>query len=214
LWTFTCPEVTLYRVDSSRGSKVVDALLGEDFAGVLVSDCLSSYDPPTYRKHKCIAHHLRVIEVAARLPATQDPSCLRGWTLLLKSVVVLHGLWQQILTDQEIETKRLAVEAWIDQLLAHPCTQGGDARIKNRLAKQRPHLLGCLKDVRVEPTNNRAERALLPAVIARKLSCGNKTDCEHRSWQVLASLAATYHQTGRDYVGLLAHRVALANQGR
>ena len=61
LWTFTCPEITVYRVDESRGAKVVEDVLGEDFAGVLVSDCLSSYDPPTYRKHKCIAHHLRAI---------------------------------------------------------------------------------------------------------------------------------------------------------
>lgn len=215
LWTFTCPEVTVYRVDSSRGSKVVDTLLGDDFGGVLVSDCLSSYDPPTYRKHKCIAHHLRAIEAAGRLPGQDDPTYLRQWTLLLKSVIVLHRLWEQkVLDDEAIAAKQVALEAWIDQLLAQPVTQGGDARIRNRLAKQRPHLLGCLKDVRVEPTNNRAERALRPAVIARKLSCGNKTDRGRRSWEILASLGATYHQTGRDFVAFLADRVALATKGR
>jgi len=215
LWTFTCPEVTVYRVDSSRGSKVVDTILGDDFGGVLVSDCLSSYDPPTYRKHKCIAHHLRAIEAAGRLAGQDDPTYLRQWTLLLNSVIVLHRLWEQkVLSDEDIAAKHLALEAWIDQLLAQPVTQGGDARIRNRLAKQRPHLLGCLKDVRVEPTNNRAERALRPAVIARKLSCGNKTDRGRRSWEVLASLGATYHQTGRDFVAFLADRVALATKGR
>lgn len=215
LWTFTCPEVTVYRVDESRGAKVVEGVLGVDFAGVLVSDCLSSYDPGTYRKHKCIAHHLRAIEAAGRLPGQADAAYLRQWTLLLKSVIALHRLWEQkVLTDQDMSGKRLALEAWIEQLLAHPCTQGGDARIQNRLAKQRPHLLGCLSDVRVEPTNNRAERALRPAVIARKLSCGNKTERGRRSWEVLASLGATYHQTGRDYVGFLAERVALAKIGR
>jgi len=215
LWTFTCPEVTVYRVDSSRGSKVVDAVLGDDFAGVLVSDCLSSYDPATYRKHKCIAHHLRAIEAAGRLPAQNDPTYLRQWTLLLKSVIALHRLWEQeVLTDEDVAAKCLAVEAWINQLLAQLVTQAGDARIKNRLAKQRPHLLGCLKDVRVEPTNNRAERALRPAVIARKLSCGNKTDRGRRSWEILASLGATHQQTQQDFVAFLAHRVALVNQGR
>lgn len=211
LWTFTCPEVTVYRVDDTRGSKVVQDVLGEDFAGTLVSDCLSSYDPATYHKHKCIAHHLRAIEAAARLPGQQDPSYLREWTLLLKTVIVLHRLWEQkVLGDQDIAAKRLALEAWIDQLLARHPTQGGDARIKNRLDKQRPHLLGCLKDVRVEPTNNRAERALRPAVIARKLSCGNKTDRGRRSWEILASLGATFHQTGRDFISFLADRAALA----
>jgi len=211
LWTFTCPDVTVYRVDESRSSKVVQQVLGEDFAGVLVSDCLSSYDPATYRKHKCIAHHLRAIEAAMRLEGTKDPSYLRQWKLLLKSVIVLHRLWEQkVLGDNEIAAKRLAAEAWIDQLLAHAPTQGGDARVKNRLAKQRLHLLGCLRDVRVEPTNNRAERSLRPAVIARKLSCGNKTDRGRRSWEILASLGATCHQTGRDFVSFLANRATLA----
>lgn len=215
LWTFTCPEVTVYRVDSSRGSKVVQDVLGEDFAGVMVSDCLSSYDPATYRKHKCIAHHLRAIEAAQRLPTQADPNYLREWTLLLKSVIVLHRLWEQkVLTDAEIADKRLGVEAWTDQLLRRPVTQCGDVRIRNRLAKQRPHLLGCLKDVRVEPTNNRAERSLRPAVIARKLSCGNKTDRGRRSWQILSSLASTHHQTGRDFIHFLARRIALAEKER
>ena len=215
LWTFTCPEVTVYRVDASRGSQVVKDVLGEDFAGVLVSDCLSSYDPPSYRKHKCIAHHLRAIKAAGSLPGQSEPSYLQEWTLLLKSVIVLHRLWEQnVLTDEDIAAKRLAVEAWIDQLLARPLSQCGDIRVRNRLAKQRPHLLGCLTDVRVEPTNNRAERSLRPAVIARKLSCGNKTDRGRRSWEILASLGATYHQTARDYVAFLAHRIALAQKGR
>ena len=215
LWTFTCPEVTVYRVDSSRGARVVENVLGENFAGVLVSDCLSSYDPATYRKHKCIAHHLRAIEAAVRLPGTRDPTYLRQWTLLLKSVIALHRLWEQkVLTDEDIALKRIALETWIDQLLDPPPAQGGDVRVRNRLAKQRPHLLGCLRDVRVEPTNNRAERSLRPAVIARKLSCGNKTDRGRRSWEILASLGATHHQTGADVVNFLAQRVALAQTGR
>jgi len=215
LWTFTCPDITVYRVDHSRAAKVVQEILGEDFAGVMVSDCLSSYDVATYRKHKCIAHHLRAIEAALRLEGTKDPTYLRQWTLLLKSVIALHRLWEQkVLSDEDIAAKRVAVEAWIDQLLAQAPTQGGDARVRNRLAKQRPHLLGCLQDVRVEPTNNRAERALRPAVIARKLSCGNKTDRGRRSWEILSSLGSTHHQTGHDFVHFLAHRVALAKKGR
>lgn len=215
LWTFTNPQGTVYRVDHSRAAQVVEDTLGEDFAGVLVSDCLSSYDPSTYRKHKCIAHHLRAIEAAARLPGQSDPTYLRGWKLLFKSVIVLHQLWEQkILNDEDIAIKRLALEAWVDQLLAQTPAQGGDLRIQNRLAKQRPHLLGCMKDVRVEPTNNRAERSLRPAVIARKLSCGNKTDRGRRSWEILASLGATHHQTGRDFVAFLADHAALDKIGR
>lgn len=62
LWVFTTPQTTVYRVAHCRGSQVVREMLGDDFAGMLVSDCLTSYDPPPYRKHKCIAHHLRALQ--------------------------------------------------------------------------------------------------------------------------------------------------------
>jgi hypothetical protein len=37
------------------GSKVVDDVLGGEFKGMLVSDCLSSYDPCDYAKHPPVA---------------------------------------------------------------------------------------------------------------------------------------------------------------
>ncbi|WP_144053928.1 transposase [Baaleninema simplex] len=42
----------------------------------------------------------------------------------------------------------------------------------------------------VEATNNPAERQLRPALIARKVSCSNKTESSARTWDILASLAA------------------------
>jgi len=121
------------------------------------------------------------------------------------------ALWEQkTLDDAAIAVKRVAFDAWIDRLLAHTPAPGGETKIHNRLNEQRDHLLGCLKDVRVEPTNNRAERSLRPAVIARKLSSGNKTDRGRKTWETLASLAATAHQTGKDFIQFLTNRAALA----
>jgi transposase len=61
----------------------------------------------------------------------------------------------------------------------------------------------------VEPTNNRAERALGPGVIGRKLSCGNKTACGVRTRQVLANLAATAAQPGQDFIDRLTPHLPL-----
>ena len=77
------------------------------------------------------------------------------------------------------------------------------------LAVRRDHFLGCLYDLSVEPTNNRAERSLRPAVISRKISCGNKTDRGRMTWQVLASLSATCVQRGNDFVDYLAAHIPL-----
>ena len=66
-------------MDQTRGSQVVQEILGEDYPGMLVSDCLSSYDPLAYRKHKCIAHHLRAIKRALDDPNTSDRGYLEDW---------------------------------------------------------------------------------------------------------------------------------------
>ena len=210
LWTFTTPQTTVYRVDGSRGSQVVADVLGDEFAGMLVSDCLSSYDPSDYRKHKCIAHHLRAIAKAEEVPTQQDPSYLSQWKLLLKSVIVIHRLAVEgTLRPDDVADKRAALQRWADALLEMPRTQLGDVAVQNRLKKQRAHLLGCLEELAAEPTNNRAERSLRPAVIARKLSCGNKTDRGRTTWQVLASLGATCRQRGTDFIQHVAHHVRL-----
>jgi transposase len=215
LWTFTTPSETVYRVDNSRGSVVVREVLGEKYAGVLGSDCLSSYDPIDCRKHKCIAHHLRAIAKARQLPGQKDDSYLHEWELLFKTVIALHGLATEGIFDAaELAAKRQRVKDWADELLGRPRGQPGDVSVQNRLRKQREHLLGCLYDLAAEPTNNRAERALRPAVIARKVSCGNKTDRGRRTWQVLTSLAETCRQRGQDFLAYVTRRLPLRPQAR
>ena len=64
----------------------------------------------------------------------------------------------------------------------------------------------------VDATNNLAERQLRPAVIARKISCGNKTPKGARTWQILTSLAATCAQRTTSFIAELARAAPL--QGR
>lgn len=204
LWTFTTPNETLFHVDKSRGSAVVKQILGEHYSGVLVSDCLATYDPPDCRKHKCISHHLRAIAEAKELPDHADSAYLNQWTVLFKVVIVLHRLAVEGKLDMaSLAERRSHLENWIDRLLGESVEGIGEARIRNRLKKQRPHLIGCLYDLSAEPTNNRAERSLRPAVIARKISCGNKTDRGRQTWQILASLAVTCTQRGQDLIDYL-----------
>ena len=61
LWVCTAPQYTLYHVDPSHGSGVAEKLLGQEYAGVLVTDCHGAYKRMKYPQHKCIAHHLRAL---------------------------------------------------------------------------------------------------------------------------------------------------------
>jgi transposase len=208
LWVFTTAEQTVYRVDRSRGSQVVRDILGDDFSGMLVSDCLSSYDPADYAKHKCIAHHLRAISKAMDLAGTTDPGYLLEWKRFFHGVIALYRL-RELIGREDFTAKRCTMEHWCDALLSKPVGQSGDVSVRNRLLKQRPHLLGCLYEPAAEPTNNRAERALRPAVIARKVSCGNKTERGRDCWQILSSIGATCQQQAIDFVEYLSSHLSL-----
>jgi hypothetical protein len=72
--------------------------------------------------------------------------------------------------------------------------------VRHRLSQQQDHLFEFLKHDGVDATNHLAERQLRPAVIARKISCGNKTAKAARALVLLASLAATARQRGRSFI--------------
>ncbi len=200
LWTFTTADATVYHVDRSRGRRVVLDMLGEEFAGVLVSDCLASYENLPYRTHKCLAHHQRAIAEARRGRTRATRGSLDEWKLLFTMV---NAPWKhrEALGEGEFARQRGALESWLDRLLAEP----GDESIRKRIGKRRGVVLGCLDDPAAEPTNNRAERSLRdPGVIARKVSCGNKTEAGKIAWERLVSLAMTCQKRGHDFVSWLA----------
>jgi hypothetical protein len=58
----------------------------------------------------------------------------------------------------------------------------------------RGNVLRFLRDPRLEPTNNRAERALRPAVIRRKVSRCSKTERGARIFETFLSVMQTLRQ--------------------
>ena len=183
-------------------------LLGPDFAGVLVSDCLGIYDDLNRLQHKCYSHHLKAVSEACELHPQQGEGYLRAVQALLRTGIWLKALqagaepahWAQC-----VESLRTRAHALLDG----PRAQAQEEKVRRRLWKQRDHLFTFLERVEVPATNNLAERQLRPAVIARKISCGNKTDKGAAAWQVLASLGATCRQEGRSFIQFVAERMAL-----
>jgi hypothetical protein len=212
LWTFTCDTATVYAVEPSRGSAVVAGMLGDGFGGVLVSDCLSAYDPPPYRKSKCLAHHQRAVAAARASPEGAGSPYLLRWRWLLTCVASLSRS-RPAMGPRAFAEERARLASAADRLLAEPTASRAEEAVRRRLERRRGHLLTCLDDPAVEATNNRAERALRPAVIARKLSCGNRTEAGKRCWEVLASLAETCRQNGDDFLEWLAPRLAAQPTG-
>jgi hypothetical protein len=206
LWTFTSPDLTVYHVDHSRGRDVVLEMLGQDFQGVLTSDCLASYENLPYKMHKCYAHHLKAIAQAYEKDPSDYLLQLRG---LLHAAMFLQ-VHRGDLSPPDWAEKRQHLEVRADELLLRTPLPTGAAKVAQRIRKRRRWLFTFLDDPALEATNNRAERSLRPAVIARKLSCGNKTARGKRTWEILTSLAATSHQREQDFVNFLHPMLLLA----
>ena len=214
LWVFADEEQTLYRVDPRRKREVVHEVLGSDFSGVLVSDCLNIYDGATRVQHKCYAHHLKAISKAEhdyeaqREEASEYLSSVRA---MLKGAQGLKKA-QGEMTPEAFQKRRAALDASSDRLLrpgrADSLTETED-KIRRRLKKQRDHLFTFLDHEKVEATNNRAERRLRPAVIRRKLSSGNRTPRGAEVFERLASVVETCVQQGRSVVEYLRATMSL-----
>jgi hypothetical protein len=211
LWTFTTRNETVYHVDRSRGRDVVLDMLGEDFKGVLTSDCLASYEKLPYRMQKCYFHHLKAIKQAYE----NDPSdYLVQLRAMLKAAMFLHTQ-RGDLSPPEWAKKRQCLEDRADELLLRTTPPIGAAKVAERIRKRHRWLFTFLDDPSLEATNNHAERSLRPAVIARKLSCGNKTTRGKQTWEILTSLAATCHQRDQDFVDFLRpHLILMPNPVR
>lgn len=203
LWVFATKDSTLYRVAPGRGRNIVLETLGTDYAGVLVSDCLAVYDEVNARQQKCYSHHLKAISQALE----QGPSgYLQELRAMLQAAMALKSA---ALAGPERAQRQAALEQKAQQLLTTP-RPGVEEKVRLRLYKQRDHLFTFLDHPAVEATNNLAERQLRPAVIARKLSCGNKTSRGARTWEILASLAATCSQRGESFAQLVGRTALLS----
>ena len=211
LWVFTTQLLTFYVVAQSRGRELLSDILGKDFGGVLVSDCLAIYDDATTLQHKCYAHHLKAIRKAKALHPQQGEGFLCEVQAMLRAAVALQQQKAE-LSPETFSALRQALEHKAVQLLEPPRSEPNEEAVRNRLNKQRDHLFTFLDHEGVDATNNLAERQLRPAVIARKISCGNKTKKGARTWQILTSLAATCAQRATSFIADLARAAPL--QGR
>lgn len=200
LWVFATPSVTVYRVAPSRGHPVAKEILGDKFKQVLISDCAAMYDKFDCPRHLCIAHHQKAIKQQRESAA--DPAYLHVCATFFRDVVELAHARAE-LSAEEFDARCVSIRARAERLLRQPVTQPEDRKIQNRLKRCGEGLLGCLT-YDVDPTNNRAERDLRPAVISRKVSCGNKTASGAKTTEILQSLAATAHKRGQDFLGNVA----------
>ena len=200
LWVCVSDQVTFYAILPGRGFVQAASILGEDYAGWLNHDGWQPYYRFVHAFHQtCLSHLIRrckdMIETAtvaaARFPQAVMQSLLGGLALrdrYARQEISTHGL--------SVATGRLVAN--MDRLLAKTFRDPANRRLAKHLRHEEPWLFTFLHCPGIEATNNAAERALRPAVVARKTWGGNRTENGAKTQQILISILTTCRQQGKD----------------
>lgn len=203
LWVFTDAAVTVYLIDPTRAHDVVERVLGDDFAGVVVCDCFLAYDPLPYDQQKCLQHLLRRCDALTESKSGRAVAFSRQVASLLRGAIHLtHRLRDQQISPAGFRIARGKLAAALDRLLAGHYTDPDNAKLAKLLRKHRTRLLVFLEDDAVAPTNARAEQEIRPAVVVRKTSACNRSPVGAATHAILTSLIRTCRKQGQSFLAL------------
>jgi len=213
-WCFDTPYYSLFRIDKSRGSEVLEKMLGKDFAGLVCADYWGAYRKYArlfdVRVQYCMAHLIREIRFIAEhsiKKLSRWGNFLLDW--LKKLFRTLHGRNRYTPGGFALAMERIKNESLSrmrrppDHALARKLAR----RFRGESAKDYFRLL---TEPGLEPTNNGTERQIRPVVIDRRITQGTRGDAGMRWCERIWTILATCKKQNRNvfkfiHQSLLAH---------
>ena len=201
LMAFETDEATVYQVRARHRNEEVREVVPSDYGGVMVTDRGRSYDAQALsgvKQQKCLAHVLRSISEVVQTRTGRGRSFGKRLKGLLREAMELWGAYHRgEASDFGVQAERLKREVSY-HLRDRPMADADNYRLQNELGwhDDRGNLMRFLDDPSIEPTNNRAERALRPAVIARKVSHCSKNDGGADAFSAFTSVIRTLIRNG------------------
>ena len=198
LWNFVNKHVALFKIDKTRASAVVKDTLGEEYNGILSSDFYSAYNNKIKAKgkQKCLVHLLREVKKIEEKnefkPDSKEKFVCQKLKEALKDAI---RVWNEFQREEKSMGDLKRIKEITAQKLIEVISSSSEnkdiQRLKKRLIKHENELLTFLDHPEIEPTNNRAERALRASVIMRKITFGNRSTTGIRNHQVIMSILQT-----------------------
>jgi transposase len=196
LWAFATPETTVYAIHRGRGFAEAASVLGADYAGVLVRDGWAPYRDFRQAAHQtCLAHLLRRCrELRTEHPHAAFPRRMQA--VLQRALALRDRRADGTVSPHGAAVARGHLMTQVLALLDHPGPLPAMRRFAAHLTTELPALLSFLFDPTIDATNWRAEHAIRPAVVNRKVCGGNRSTRGADTQQVLASVIRTARQRG------------------
>jgi transposase len=196
-WTFSTETARAF-VRGGRERGVLEATIGTDYGGVLVSDFYAAYTSYAGRHQYCWAHLLR--DVHELVEQHRQDATVRGWADGVQAIY-RRATTSAPAPDPRIRRQqRQGYEADLGALCA-PFLEVAAAPQRvlcERVSKNLSDLFVFVEDPTVPPTNNAAERSLRHLVTARKISGGTRSPAGTATTMTLASLFGTWRLQGRN----------------
>jgi transposase len=192
-------KATLYLVAAGRGFEESAALIGEDYDGRLIHAGWAPYDCFLSATHgTCNTHLLRRCKLlleTARGGAVRFPRAIKE---LLKTGLVLRDRHEAgTVSDhgRAVATGRL--EARLDQVLDGAFSSQLNRRFARHLRRHQDQVLAYLHHPGMDATSYRAEQALRPGIVNRKVWGGSRTGGGAQAHGKLTTVLRTCVQNGR-----------------
>lgn len=205
-WVFRAELYVLFKIDKSRGSKVLLDVLGEDFNGVLGCDYFSAYHK--YMKdfnitlQFCIAHLIRDIKYLTGLPDAQTKAYGKKLLAAVKEMFkVIHG--RETLApdtfDRALENARQTImDTALTDVPSKLDKNGKETKreafnMAKRFRDNGKAYFVFITTPGMAPTNNIAEQAVRFVVIDRRITQGTRSEkgreTNERLWTVVGTCA-------------------------
>lgn len=197
-WLFCTPETSLFSFQNTRSASVPRSIFGENqLPGVLVVDRYNAYNKAPVQIQYCFAHLLRDVEKLEKdFPDSEE---VKSFVSLLAPLLsqAMH-LRAQPLSDEQYYREAKQIQKKIMEVNKSPVQHLALRAMQDLFHTTEHRLYHWVRDRRVPPDNNLAERDLRPTVIARKVSFGSSSDAGSKTRSVLMSILHTLNKRRGD----------------
>ena len=199
-WAFSTAMHVLFRTGVGRGKAEAQAIVGEQFAGIGVTDDYGAYQSLFSEHQLCWAHLLRkAIKLMLQHPAEDE---YKAFLDELYRIYQQAVRWQK---DQRLSTGRAEKVERLQARIQKLCHRAGTAidketmpvpeqtfiRLQNELVNGLEALFVFVVHPQVEPTNNRSERNVRREAEVRKGGRTSKTQAGAKRRGVIMTVLAS-----------------------
>lgn len=199
LWSLSTDTLRYFHFDRSRAGAVARQLLGLCFSGVLVCDFYGGYNFYDGPVQRCWVHFLRDLNKLIESHSGNDG--VREW---VESVRAAYKVARKIARRNFSEAVRVKLRQQLETHLlglAQPYLKKQTAPqrvLAERIDKHLGELFAFVQYPGCPSGNNAAERAIRPAVIARKVSGGTRSQNGSATRATLMTVFGTWALQGKD----------------